>query len=298
MGFREKHSIVDLGVGVGFRVPHYAHVLGEHPPMDWFEVISENFMVRGGKPLANLDELCAGYPVVPHGVSLSIGATEPLDAAYLARLKAVVDRIDPPWASDHFCWTGTARANLHDLLPLPLTEQALKHVVARVKQVQDVLGRPFALENASSYLTFASSSMPEWEFVARVAEEADCGILFDINNVFVSAYNHGFDANAYVDAIPADRVVQMHLAGHADKGTYLLDTHSDHVRAEVWELFRRAVRRIGAVSTLIEWDDDIPSWDVLALEAATARKMRAEVLGPARLAETEGEAVKEERVSP
>jgi len=294
MGFRERHSIPDLGVGVGFRVPHYAHVLGEHPPMDWFEVISENFMVRGGKPLDNLEQLCAGYPVVPHGVSLSIGATEPLDPAYLARLKAVVDRIDPPWASDHLCWTGTARANLHDLLPLPLTEQALGHVVDRVKRVQDFLGRPFALENASSYLVFASSTMPEWEFVARVAEEADCGILFDVNNVFVSAHNHGFDANAYVDAMPGDRVVQMHLAGHADKGTYLLDTHSDHVRAEVWELYRRAVRRIGAVSTLVEWDDDIPSWDVLALEAATARKMRAEVLGPA----ARGEAAKEERVSP
>jgi uncharacterized protein (UPF0276 family) len=294
MGFRQRHSIPDLGVGVGFRVPHYTQVLGEHLPMDWFEVISENFMVRGGKPLANLEKLLAGYPVVPHGVSLSIGATEPLDAAYLARLRALVDRIDPPWVSDHLCWTGTAHANLHDLLPMPLTVQALEHVVERVKRVQDALGRPFALENASSYLAFASSSMPEWEFIAALAEKADCGILFDINNVFVSAYNHGFDANAYIDAIPADHVVQMHLAGHTDKGTYLLDTHSDHVRPEVWELYRRAVRRIGPTSTLIEWDDDIPSWDVLALEAATARKMRAEVLGPA----ARGEAAKEERVSP
>jgi uncharacterized protein len=294
MGFRQRHSIPDLGVGVGFRVPHYTHVLGEHPPMDWFEVISENFMVRGGKPLANLEKLLAGYPVVPHGVSLSIGATEPLDAAYLARLRALVDRIDPPWVSDHLCWTGTAHANLHDLLPMPLTVQALEHVVERVKRVQDALGRPFALENASSYLAFASSSMPEWDFIAALAEKADCGILFDINNVFVSAYNHGFDANAYIDAIPADHVVQMHLAGHTDKGTYLLDTHSDHVRAEVWELYRRAVRRIGPTSTLIEWDDDIPSWDVLALEAATARKVREEALSSPHRAG----AAKEGRASP
>jgi uncharacterized protein len=294
MGYRQRHSIPDLGVGVGFRVPHYGHVLGEHPAMDWFEVISENFMVRGGKPLENLEKLRAHYPVVPHGVSLSIGATEPLDAAYLARLKAVVDRINPPWASDHFCWTGTTRANLHDLLPLPMNREAVDHVVDRVKRVQDTLGRPFALENASSYLAFSSSSMPEWEFVASVAEKADCGILFDVNNVYVSAYNHGFDPNAYIDAIPADHVVQMHLAGHTDKGTYLLDTHSDHVRAEVWELYRRAVRRIGAVSTLVEWDDDIPSWDVLSLEAATARKVREEALAP----EPRTEARPEGRVSP
>lgn len=285
MGFRQRHSIADLGVGVGFRVPHYAHVLGEHPAMDWFEIISENFMSRGGMPLANLDHLRAHYPVVPHGVSLSIGAGEPLDSAYLERLKALVERIHPPWASDHFCWTGTTRANLHDLLPLPLTKRVLEHVVDRVKLVQDRLGVPFALENASSYVAFASSSMPEWEFVASVAEKADCGILFDINNVFVSAYNHGFDANAYIDAIPADHVVQMHLAGHTDKGSYLLDTHSDHVRAEVWDLYRRAVRRIGAVSTLIEWDDDIPSWDVLSLEAATARRVRDESLATPRRVE-------------
>lgn len=288
MGFRQRHSIPDLGVGVGFRTPHYAHVLGEHPPMDWFEVISENFMVPGGKPLENLEKLAAHYPVVPHGVSLSIGGSEPLERGYLERLKGLVDRLAPPWASDHFCWTGTARGNLHDLLPLPLTEEALARVVDRVKRVQDELGRPFALENASSYLAFADSSMPEWEFIARVAEQADCGILFDVNNVFVSAYNHGFDANTYVDAMPADRVVQMHLAGHADKGSYLLDTHSAHVRGEVWELYRRAVRRLGAVSTLIEWDDEIPSWDILSLEATTARRMRASLLGPPRDALGEG----------
>jgi uncharacterized protein len=280
MGFRQRHSIPDLGVGVGFRVPHYAHVLDAHPPMDWFEIISENFMVRGGKPLANLDRLTELYPVVPHGVSLSIGQTEPLDDGYLARLKALTDRISPAWASDHFCWTGSAHANLHDLLPLPLTREAVTHVAERVRRVQDFLGRPFALENASSYLAFTSSTMPEWEFVSEVAEKADCGLLLDVNNVFVSAHNHGFSAAAYIDAVPPDRVVQMHLAGHTDKGSYLLDTHSDHVRAEVWELYRRAVRRVGRVSTLIEWDDDIPEWKVLSSEAAQARTARDEALVP------------------
>jgi uncharacterized protein (UPF0276 family) len=282
MGFRQRHSIPDLGVGVGYRLPHYARILDECPPMDWFEVISENFMVRGGKPIANLEKLRAQYRVIPHGVSLSVGQTEPLDASYLDRLKALVARISPPWASDHICWTGSAHANLHDLLPLPLTREAVQHVANRVRHVQDFLGIPFALENASSYLAFTSSTMPEWEFVCEVAEKADCGLLLDVNNVFVSAYNHGFDAEAYIDAIPADRVVQMHLAGHTDKGTYLLDTHSDHVRAEVWELYRRAVRRVGSTSTLIEWDDDIPSWDVLSLEAATARRVREEALSPLR----------------
>jgi uncharacterized protein (UPF0276 family) len=276
MGFRQRHSIPDLGVGVGFRLPHYAQVLDECPPMDWFEVISENFMVRGGKPLQNLERLCEHYRVIPHGVALSIGQDEPLDDSYLARLKTLVDRISPPWASDHFCWTGSARANLHDLLPLPLTREAVRHVADRVRRVQDLLGRPFALENASSYLSFGSSEMPEWEFVSEVAEKADCGLLLDVNNVFVSAYNHGFDPKAYIDAVPADRVVQMHLAGHTDKGAYLLDTHSDHVRAEVWDLYRRAVRRMGPTSTLIEWDEDIPSWDVLALEASMARTAREE----------------------
>jgi hypothetical protein len=281
MGYRQRHAIPDLGVGVGFRLPHYSHVLDVNPPMDWFEVISENFMVRGGKALANLERLLASYPVVPHGVSLSIGRAEPLDVAYLGRLKVLVDRIDPPWASDHLCWTGTGSANLHDLLPLPLTRQVIDHVSARVRQVQDFLERPFALENVSSYLTFTSSTMPEWEFLGEIAEKADCGILLDCNNTFVSARNQGFDANAYVDAVAADRVVQMHLAGHTDKGTFLLDTHSDHVREEVWELYRRATRRIGLTSTLIEWDEDIPSWDELALEASTARKMREEAVRPA-----------------
>jgi uncharacterized protein (UPF0276 family) len=281
MGFRDRHSIPDLGVGVGFRVPHYEHVLTTRPPMDWFEVISENFMVRGGMPLQNLEKLLAHYPVVPHGVSLSIGGSAPLDRNYLTRLKALADRIDPPWVSDHLCWSGTLGVHVHDLLPLPFTRQAMTHVAERVRQVQDFLERPFALENVSSYLTFRASAMPEWEFLSEVAEKADCGVLLDCNNIYVSSRNHGFSGDAYVDAVDPSRVVQMHLAGHTDKGAYLLDTHSDHVSGATWDLYKRALRRLGPTSVLIEWDDDIPSWDVLAEEAELARRLRVEVLGKA-----------------
>lgn len=279
MGFRHRHSIPNLGVGVGFRVPHYEHVLTAHPAMDWFEVISENFMVRGGMPLANLDKLRSHYPVVPHGVSLSIGGPAPLDRDYLRRLKTVVDRIAPPWFSDHLCWSGVAGVHVHDLLPLPFTREAIRHVAARVRQVQEFLERPFVLENVSSYLTFTSSVMAEWEFLSEVAEKADCGILLDCNNIYVSARNHAFEAEAYVDGVDPSRVVQMHLAGHTDKGDYLLDTHSDHVNDATWGLYRRALQRCGPTSVLIEWDDEIPEWDVLAAEASKARRIRDEVLG-------------------
>jgi uncharacterized protein (UPF0276 family) len=286
MGFRQRHSIPDLGVGVGFRVPHYEHILSTHPPMDWFEVVSENFMVRGGMPLANLEKLLAHYPVVPHGVSLSVGGSAPLDRGYLTRLKALVQRIDPPWLSDHLCWSGTPGVHVHDLLPLPFTRQAAEHVASRVREVQDFLERPFALENVSSYLTFTASTMPEWDFLSEVAEKADCGILLDCNNIYVSSRNHGFDADAYIDAVDPSRVVQMHLAGHTDKGDYLLDTHADHVNDATWELYRRALRRLGPTSVLVEWDDDIPAWDVLAAEAAEARRLRDEVFGVGRKAAT------------
>ena len=245
--------------------------------MDWFEVISENFMGDGGKPLSNLERLRGHYRVVPHGVSMSIGASTPLDTSYLSRLKALLRRLDPPWFSDHLCWTGVAEANLHDLLPLPHTKAAIAHVAARVRQVQDTLERPFALENVSSYLTYTSSAMPEWEFLAEIAERADCGILFDCNNVYVSARNHGFDGNDYVDGVPQDRIVQIHLAGHTDKGRYVLDTHSDHVCNDVWALYKRTLQRAGNVSTLIEWDEEIPAWEELAAEAQLARDARDEV---------------------
>jgi uncharacterized protein (UPF0276 family) len=276
--------VPDLGVGVGFRIPHYGKILDEHPPMDWFEVISENFLVSGGRPLANLARLAEAYPVVPHGVSLAIGSAEELDAAYLEKLRELLRRLDPPWVSDHLCWARAPGVHIHDLLPMPYTREAVDHVVERVKRVQGTLERPFALENVSSYMTFRESEMTEWDFLSEIAERADCGILLDCNNVYVSSMNHGFDAEAYIDGVPPGRVVQMHLAGHTDKGRYILDTHSDHVKDEVWALYRRAVARCGAVSTLVEWDDDIPEWDVLSAEAAKARVLRAEVLGAAKAA--------------
>jgi uncharacterized protein (UPF0276 family) len=297
MGFRKRHAIPDLGVGVGFRLPHYAHVLTAQPAMDWFEVISENFMVRGGMALANLARLLSHYKVIPHGVSLSVGGTDPLDEGYLRRLKALVDHINPPWFSDHLCWSGAGGVHVHDLLPLPMTRETVAHVAARVRQTQDVLERPFALENVSSYLTFTASTMPEWEFVSEVAERADCGVLLDCNNVYVSSKNHEFAGEEYIDAIDPGRVVQFHLAGHTDKGAYLLDTHSAHVNDATWALYRRALLRCGRTSTLIEWDDDIPSWDVLAAEAAKARAMRDAVVplehaGRAALRRTEASAAR------
>jgi uncharacterized protein len=281
MGFRERHAIPDLGIGVGLRSPHMGHVLRDRPAMDWFEIISENYFAEGGIARANLESVRATYRLVPHGVSLSIGGSDPLDRDYLVRLRALVRRLEAPWCSDHLCWTGAAGVDLHDLLPMPYTKSTLAHVAERVRRVQGELEVPFALENASSYMEYRESTMAEHEFLGELAESADCGILLDVNNVFVSAYNHGFDANRYVDGIPADRVVQMHVAGHADKGTHLLDTHSDHVKAEVWQLYRRAVRRCGAVATLVEWDEDIPEWDVLAKEAVAARAARLEALAGA-----------------
>lgn len=276
MSFRDRHAIPDLGIGVGFRIPHYAQVLESAEPVtvDWFEVISENFLVDGGRPLDNLERLRSKHPVIPHGVSLAIGSVEPLDEAYLSRLKGLLARLDPPWVSDHLCWARAPGVHIHDLLPLPYTREAIEHVVERVKRVQGILERPFALENVSSYMTYRESEMTEWEFLSEISERADCGILLDCNNVYVSARNHGFDPVTYIDAVPADRVVQMHLAGHTDKGTYVLDTHSDYVKDEVWSLYRRASARCGSVATLVEWDDDIPEWDVLAAEAAKARAMR------------------------
>jgi uncharacterized protein (UPF0276 family) len=277
MRYREKHSIPDLGVGVGFRTPHVHQVLRDRPPMDWFEIISENYFAEGGIQRANLEVLRGSYRVVPHGVSLSIGGADPLDRDYLRRLRGLVSRLGAPWCSDHLCWTGVGGVDSHDLLPMPLTRATLDHVVERVKLVQSELGVPLALENASTYLEFRESNIPEPEFLAELAERADCGLLLDVNNVFVSSYNHGFDARAYIDAIPADRVLQIHLAGHSDRGAYLLDTHSDHVKAEVWDLYRRALQRCGPTSTLIEWDERIPAWEVLAAEASLAREVRAEL---------------------
>ena len=260
-----------LGYGVGLRRQHYNHVLETRPTVDWFEVVSENFMVEGGRALEVLEGVRANYPIVMHGVSMSIGSTDPLNRDYLRQLRDLARRFEPAWISDHLCWTGVAGRNLHDLLPLPYTEEAIRHVVARIREVQDVLERPILIENVSSYMAFADSTMTEWEFISAIANEADCGILLDINNIFVSAFNHRFDANDYIDAVPAERVVQYHLAGHSDHGTYLLDTHDHPVRDEVWALYERAARRFGAVSAIVEWDDNIPEFTELADTADRAR---------------------------
>ncbi len=267
-----RSDFAPLGFGVGLRRPHYGHVLEQHPAMDWFEVISENFMVEGGRALEVLEGARAHYPVVMHGVSLSIGSSDPLNRAYLETLRAATRRFEPAWVSDHLCWTGVGGRNLHDLLPLPYTEETVIHVAGRIRQVQEILERTILIENVSSYMAFRSSRLEEWEFLTAVAEEADCGILLDINNIFVSAFNHRFDPLRYIDAVPADRVMQFHLAGHSDHGSYLLDTHDHPIRPEVWALYEHAVRRFGRVPTLIEWDDNIPDFELLAAAAAEARR--------------------------
>jgi hypothetical protein len=278
MNFREQHRIPDLGIGVGFRPKHAKDVLegGGSKDVAWYEIVSENYMVGGGRLMDNLARLRDAYTVIPHGVCMSIGAVEKLDEDYLARLKKLARAIDPPYFTDHICFCKASGLDLHDLLPLPYTKEAIEHIVPRIRHVQATIEKPFAIENVSSYLAYNSSEMTEWEFIAELAEKADCGILLDVNNVYVSAFNHGFDAEKFIDGIPAERVVQIHVAGHTDKGTYLLDTHSDHVKDEVWSLYQRAIRRTGAVSTLVEWDEQIPTFDVLAREAALAKKHREE----------------------
>ena len=268
-----------LGHGIGLRPKHYPQLWDGTARVDWFEAISENYMVGGGRPLAALERARSLAPVVLHGVSLSIGSTDPLDPTYLQALRALVARVEPAWISDHLCWSGVGGHYAHDLLPLPYTEEALAHVVGRVVTVQERLGRQILLENVSSYLTYTHSTLAEWEFLGAVAERADCGLLLDVNNVYVSAVNHGFDAEAYLAALPAERVGQIHLAGHSDMGAYLFDTHDGPVIEPVWDLYRRAVRRFGRVSTLVEWDDRIPALDVVCAEAERARAAEAEVLG-------------------
>jgi uncharacterized protein len=270
-----------LGFGLGLRVEHYEAVLLDRPPVDWFEVLTENYLVPGGKPLHYLARVRERYPLVMHGVSLSIGSTAPLDYEYLRSLKALAERIQPEWVSDHLCWTGIAGRNTHDLLPLPYTEEAVEHVAARVRTVQEFLERRILLENVSSYVSFRDSPLTEWEFLVRIAERADCLILLDVNNIYVSAVNHEFDPLEYLNAIPPERVQQIHLAGHEDHGSYLVDTHDHPVRDEVWELYAAALRRCGAVSTMIERDDRIPPLAELCAELERARSLAARVLAAA-----------------
>jgi uncharacterized protein (UPF0276 family) len=252
---------------------HYAHILEQRPAVDWFEIISENYLETSGRPLDFLDAIAQHYPIVMHGVSLSIGSTDPLNLEYLRQLRELRDRVKAHWVSDHLCWTGVAGRNSHDLLPMPYTEEALAHVVSRVKQVQHFLGTPIALENPSTYAELSGASMPEWEFLARLAELADCAILLDVNNVYVSAHNHGFDPAVYLDAMPFDRVIQLHVAGHTDHGTHIIDSHIGPVVDPVWELLALARRRAAGVPILLEWDAEIPAFEVVHREALRAREL-------------------------
>lgn len=266
----------DLGIGVGYRVPHYREVVEQHPAMDWFEIVSENFLVDGGPPLHWLDRLAQRYTIIPHGVSLSLASVG--DPEHLRRLTALVNKLDAPWFSDHLCFTGTDRLRTHDLLPVPYTPAVRDHIVDRIKATMDTVGRLFAVENVSSYLTYEASLQSEWDFLSEVVERADCGLLLDVNNVFVSSVNHGFDPYEYLDHIPADRVVQIHLAGHSIADGYRLDTHDAEVCDEVWALYAHTIARLGPVSTLIEWDGNIPSFERLQQEAEHARRVRDSAL--------------------
>jgi uncharacterized protein (UPF0276 family) len=262
----------NLGLGVGLRSVHFQHILRHQPAVDWFEVISENFIDSQGRPRYVLEQIAERYPVVMHGVSLSIGSTDPLNFEYLGKLKKLAAQVQARWISDHLCWTGVLGRNTHDLLPLPMNEESLRHVVDRVRIVQDFLERPLVLENPSSYVTFVDSTMPECEFLSRMAEETDCGLLLDVNNVYVSSVNHEFDPVEYLHAIPHRRVVQCHLAGHADCGTHRVDTHDRAVLDPVWELYRLAHQLTSGVSTLLEWDASIPPFDVVHAEVLKAKQ--------------------------
>ena len=274
-----------LGFGLGLRTKHYQDILGAETtlPIDWFEIISENYMVDGGRPLKMLDRIGERYPLVMHGVSMSIASTAPLNMDYLGRLKKLADHVNPKWISDHLCWTGIHGINLHDLLPIPYTQEALNHVVERIDRVQDYLGRRIAIENVSSYIEFEESEMDEWEFVAELANRADCWLLLDINNVFVSGQNHKFNDGTFIDSIPVDRVVQFHLAGHSEGEDCLIDTHDQPVCEEVFELYEKALKRFGRVSTMIERYDNIPPPAELLEELNRAREIAARTLSSEQL---------------
>jgi uncharacterized protein (UPF0276 family) len=272
---------IDLGHGIGLRTRHFARFLAERPQVDWVEAVTENFMAPGGRPIAVLEKVRADMPVVLHGVSLAIGSVDPIPETYLGELARLVKRVQPAMVSDHLCW-GTHRGQyVHDLLPLPYTEESLARVVTRVTQVQDRLGRQLLLENPSSYVAFRDSTMTEWDFLAELTRRSGCGILLDVNNVYVSSRNFGFDPGEYLRGIPVDRVGYFHLAGHTDKGKYLLDSHDHAIPAPVWELYRVAVRRFGRVASLVEWDDAIPPLEELVGESRKAAAIEADELGTA-----------------
>lgn len=276
MNLPNRWNLPDLGIGIGLRTAHYSHILSQWPEVDWFEIISENFMHTGGRPLAILDQIAERYKIVMHGVSMSIGSTDPLDWDYLRELKKLAKRVNPVWLGDHLCWTGVLSKNSHDLLPIPYNEETLKYIVGRIRSIQDFLERPLVVENPSTYVTFKSSTMPEEEFVARMAEEADCALLLDVNNVYVSSRNHDLDPMEYLKQVPYDRVVQIHLAGHTEKGTHCIDTHDGPVIDPVWQLYAEVMQRAGGRATLLEWDDKIPAFPEVHAEALRARRFRVE----------------------
>lgn len=272
---KTANHLPNLGFGLGLRTEHYQEILDCRPNVDWFEIISENYMIPGGKPFYYLDKVRVDYPMVMHGVSLSIGSVSPLDKDYLIALKQLSERIEPAWISDHLCWTGVHGINLHDLLPLSYTIETIQHVVDRITQVQDFLGRPILIENVSSYVSFKSSEMTEWEFINQIAKRSGCLLLLDVNNIYVSSINHSFDAFEFINAIDASRVQQIHLAGHEDHGDYIIDTHDAPIVNSVWDLYFHAIRRFGPVSTMIERDDHIPPIAELIAELDHARKLSA-----------------------
>lgn len=267
-----------LGHGLGLRVDHYDAILEDKPAIDWLEIVSENYLVPGGRPLDYLERFRERYPLVMHGVSLSIGSTDPLDRDYLKSLRQLADRVQPAWISDHLCWTGVEGVNLHDLMPLPYTDEAISHVVDRVREVQDFLGRQILLENVSSYVGYTHSTVPEWEFVSAIAKAADCLLLVDVNNIYVSSVNHDFDALDYLDGLPAERVQQFHLAGHLKGERLIIDTHDATISDPVWNLYAEALRRYGSVSCLIERDDHIPPLAELMAELEQARAISSDTL--------------------
>jgi uncharacterized protein (UPF0276 family) len=262
-----------LGFGLGLRTDHYETVINEKPDVDWFEIITENYLVPGGQPLYYLDKIRENYPLVMHGVSLSIGSCDPIDWDYLKLVKGLAKRIHPQWISDHLCWTGVQNKNTHDLLPLPYTEEVINHVASRIRQVQDFLGRQILIENASSYITYKESSMPEWDFVNEITARADCLMLLDVNNIYVSSVNHEFNPIDYIAAIPSNRIYQIHLAGHSDMGDYIIDTHDHAIVENVWDLYAETIRRHGLISTMIERDDNIPPLAELLIELNRAKQI-------------------------
>lgn len=271
---KNKFGYPYLGYGLGLRACHYDTILETRPKtVDWFEIISENFIEAHKGYWDFLTELRTDYPIVMHGVSMSIGSTDPLDIEYLNKLKKLADFLEAPWVSDHLCWTGINGKNSHDLLPMPYTEESLKHITSRIKQVQETLERNIILENPSTYLEFKDSNIPEWEFMAHLAKDADCGLLLDINNIYVSAFNHGYDAKEYIDAMPQNHIAQIHLAGHKNLGTHIIDTHDNHVIDEVWQLYSYAIEKCGRINTMVEWDDNIPAFETLSAELDKARKL-------------------------